>query len=295
MRLKQISNEEFNSYSQVEPTSSIFQTTMYGEKMADKNKRILCLAAFDDHNIVVGLAMFLIRKEGFLSLKQSAYCPCGYLVNYYDFDTLSEFDRLVKEFLKNEKVSTIIIDPQIRDSFMIEDNLNRLSYSKKAVSNRYEISLKNFKFPENYPLIYKCKEISFNEVDDSKEAHPYLEICRSFPSYSHLYTVYIDVNATLVQIRDSEYDKTDLFNYISSFEKQGNITVGTAGIIEYARRCDLLFADVATDNQHIDGRKAIFCSVGKVLIEKKYKKFYSLQCSGCLDEKPLIGEFSSEL
>ena len=116
MDVRQISNEEFDSYSRIEPTSSIFQTTMYGERMADKNKRILCLAAFDEHDLIVGLAMFIIRKEGFLSVKQSAYCPCGYLVNYYDYETLAEFDRAVKEYLKKEKVSTIIIDPQKKTS-----------------------------------------------------------------------------------------------------------------------------------------------------------------------------------
>ena len=294
MDVRQISNEEFDSYSRIEPTSSIFQTTMYGERMADKNKRILCLAAFDEHDLIVGLAMFIIRKEGFLSVKQSAYCPCGYLVNYYDYETLAEFDRAVKEYLKKEKVSTIVIDPQIRDSFLVEENLNKLSYKKRAVSNRYEINIKYFKAPEDYPLVYKCREISADTVENDKQSHPYLEICKSFPAYSHVYEITLNVTGTLLQLRNTEYENTELFNYLVSYEKQGSVVVGYAGIIEYARRCDLLFIDILLDNPYVDGKKAIFDCICKELVAKKYKKFYSLQCSGYLDEKQLIGEFIAE-
>ena len=295
MDLRQISNEEFDSYSRLEPTSSIFQTTMYGERMADKNKRILCLAAFDEHQIVVGLAMFIIRKEGFLSMKQSAYCPCGYLVNYYDYETLSEFDRAVKDFLKKEKVSTLIIDPQIRESFLVEENLNKLSYRKRSTSNRYEISIKYFKPADDYPLIYKCKEVSADAVQNDKQSHPYLEICRSFPAYSHVYEVSLNVTGTLLQLRNTEYENSEMYNYLTSYQNQGEVIVGYAGIIEYARRCDMLFTDILLDNTYVDGRKAIFDKICKELVAKKYKKFYSLQCSGYLDEKPLIGEFIAEI
>ena len=71
---------------------------------------------------------------------------------------------------------------------------------------------------------------------------------------------------------------------------------GTLGMMEILPDHVAMFSTIKPGEVELkrDGKKVIFDCISKELVAKKYKKFYSLQCSGYLDEKQLIGEFIAE-
>lgn len=132
MKLHETDISKFNELVSAEPDSTIYQTSFYSDQMVAKGYRAVFLEAEDDSDICVALCMLLIKKESLLSSKLSAYAPFGFLINYYDEALLRQFHQMLTGYLKHEKVSKLIIEPQVPfGNHSVEKILNDLGYEKK--------------------------------------------------------------------------------------------------------------------------------------------------------------------
>ena len=137
MKLAKINAETFNQLAFAEPNSSIYQSTYFANYMSRQNYRPVFLQAINDSRTCIGLAMFLIKKKSLLSRKNVAYCPSGYLMNYYDKEELITFNELVSKYLKDkENVDTVIIEPNL--VLNNDENRDYLRYALENIGYRKE-------------------------------------------------------------------------------------------------------------------------------------------------------------
>ncbi len=139
MKLHETDIRRFNQLVSAEPDSTIYQTSFWADYMVSKGNRAVFLEADDDSGTCVALCMLLIRKESFLSSKNAAYAPFGFLINYYDEALVRKFHEALLGWLNQEKVAKLVIEPQID----LGDNsvrrvLEDLGYEKEEDLSVYE-------------------------------------------------------------------------------------------------------------------------------------------------------------
>ena len=149
MYIKELSNSEFNSFTDKFKDFSIYQTSEYGFVMNTQNYNSVFLGLIDDEKIVAA-SLVLIEKNGMFKY---AYAPKGLLVDYSDNEKIYEFTRLLKDYLGKKKVMAIKINPMIirssydyrtgltnfNPNFEIElENLKNLGYFHLGYNNLFE-------------------------------------------------------------------------------------------------------------------------------------------------------------
>ena len=110
MYLKELTNAEFNSFTDKFINSSIYQTSEYGFIMNTQNYNSIFIGAFDNLDKMVAASLILIEKEGMFKY---AYAPKGYLIDYSNKALVEEFTYLIKEYLNKKKIMAIKINPMI--------------------------------------------------------------------------------------------------------------------------------------------------------------------------------------
>lgn len=111
MKLKELTNEEFQFFTNNYPISSVFQTPEYAMVMNKQNYDTFYLGMIDDNDNIVAASLILVEMLGKF---QYAYAPRGYLVDYQNEDLVKEFSKQVKKFLKKKSIMAIKIAPIIR-------------------------------------------------------------------------------------------------------------------------------------------------------------------------------------
>lgn len=111
MKLKELTNEEFQTFANSYPISSVFQTPEYAMVMNKQNYDTFYLGMIDDNNNIVAASLILVELLGKF---QYAYAPRGYLIDYQDEDLVKNFSKQVKKFLKKKSIMAIKIAPIIR-------------------------------------------------------------------------------------------------------------------------------------------------------------------------------------
>ena len=121
MELKELTNSEFNNFTNSFFYSSVYQTTEYGLLMNSENYTSIFLGLLDDLDNIKAASLILIEKEGMFKY---AYAPKGYLIDYTNKDLLEEFTLKIKEYLNKKKVIAIKINPMIvRSSYDYKTNI----------------------------------------------------------------------------------------------------------------------------------------------------------------------------
>ena len=110
MYIKELTNAEFNSFTDSFNYSSIYQTSEYGFIMNTQNYTSIFLGMIDEYNKIVAASLILIEKT---NMFKYAYAPKGYLIDYSNKELVIEFTRLIKEYLNKKKVMAIKINPMI--------------------------------------------------------------------------------------------------------------------------------------------------------------------------------------
>ena len=110
MYLKELTNNEFNSFTDSFFDSSIYQTSEYGFLMNNQNYNSLFIGMLDEANIIVAASLILIEKDGVFKY---AYAPKGFLIDYSNYSLVEEFTKLIKEYLNKKKIIAIKINPMI--------------------------------------------------------------------------------------------------------------------------------------------------------------------------------------
>lgn len=139
MEIKELSNEEFDSFVNAYEPSSIYQTYEYGIVMNNQNYKTIYVGLFDDEKNIVAASLLLIEKLGKFKY---AYAPRGFLIDYNDEELLKEFTINIKKFLKKIHVIAVKISPLI---------------SKTKYTNNATISLDNPKFDDTINNLKKLK------------------------------------------------------------------------------------------------------------------------------------------
>ena len=150
MYIKELTNEEFNNFSNKFNIKSIYQTVEYALIMQDQKFTSFFVGLIDDSNQIVAASLILIEQ---LSKFKYAYAPRGFLIDYNNFNLLSIFTKEIKAFLNKKNVMAIKISPLIikniydkknnvltKNSYFgnIFTNLQKLGYAHLGYNNYFE-------------------------------------------------------------------------------------------------------------------------------------------------------------
>ena len=109
MYIKELTSEEFNTFTDNFIYSSIYQTSEYGFIMNNQNYDSMFIGLIDDNKIVAA-SLLLIEK---INIFKYAYAPKGFLLDYNDEYILEEFTTNIKDFLGKKKIIAVKINPMI--------------------------------------------------------------------------------------------------------------------------------------------------------------------------------------
>ena len=110
MYIKELTNAEFNMFTDSYPQFSIYQTSEYGFIMNTQNYTSVFLGLIDEANKIVAASLVLIEKEGMFKY---AYAPKGFLIDYSNTELVENFTNLIKDYLGKKKIMAIKINPMI--------------------------------------------------------------------------------------------------------------------------------------------------------------------------------------
>jgi len=128
MYIKELTQEEFNKFTDNFKNYSIYQTSEYGIIMNTQNYSSIYVGLIDDSKdkaIIKAASLILIEKT--LSFKY-AYAPKGFLIDYNNKSLVEEFTKQIKEFLNKKKIMAIKINPMIiRSSYDYSTNTTQIN------------------------------------------------------------------------------------------------------------------------------------------------------------------------
>ena len=186
MYIKELTNKEFNDFTNSYSNYSIYQTSEYGFIMNNQNYTSIFLGLIDNDNIVAA-SLILIEKT---AMFKYAYAPKGYLIDYSNEYLVEEFTKLIKEYLNKKKIMAIKINPMIIKSstdfatnitynnVVCDDQmkfLKKLGYYHLGFNNLFEAFKPRFEaiIDINKPI----NKIFENIKDDLKEKIKYADEC----------------------------------------------------------------------------------------------------------------------
>lgn len=303
MILHEIQAKEFDNLAKAEPNTSIFQSSHYADYQLDKGYKPLFLEYDEDNGNCVALAMFLIKKEGLLGIKSNAYCPSGYLINFYDEEILRSFnDELIKYF-KTKKINKIIIEPNYSSiNKYINDNLLKLNYTKVKDINRYELDIETYENTiSNHGILIRINKT--NELNDKlltifNNDQDKLKLFNCLKPYTYLYYAYIDSYKSKEGLLNEKQEHQSFINehsddykfneqilqankqieeidaYLNSIEKLENAygndpILGLMCLSEYASNYEILFEIGLKESEEFNIYSFISDEIVKQAIENK--------------------------
>ena len=125
MYIKELTNAEFNLFTDKYPYFSIYQTSEYGFIMNTQNYTSVFLGLIDDFNKIIAASLILIEKEGMFKY---AYAPKGFLIDYNNKELVEDFTNHIKNYLNKKKVMAIKINPMIiKSSYDYRTNMAHIN------------------------------------------------------------------------------------------------------------------------------------------------------------------------
>lgn len=124
MEIKELSNAEFNSFTDSFPYFSIYQTSEYGFIMNTQNYESLFLGLVDENKILAATLLLVEKKSMF----KYAYAPKGFLIDYNNKELVENFTNLIKEYLGKKKIIAVKINPMIiKSSYDYKTNMAHIN------------------------------------------------------------------------------------------------------------------------------------------------------------------------
>ena len=168
MHIKELTNEEFNTFIENFKDKSIYQTTEYAFTMNKQNFDSILLGMVDEEGNIIASSLILVEKT--YNFKY-AYAPRGFLIDYNNLNLLKTFTFLIKKYLGKLDIIAIKINPIIYKDINSNNNFDeilrrfrRLDYYHLGFNNSFE-ALK----PRFEAIIDLNKSVSdlFNELPKS--------------------------------------------------------------------------------------------------------------------------------
>lgn len=149
MKIKELTNEEFMSFSEYFPVSSLYQTSEYAMTMTKQKFDSFYLGMYDDSNNLVAASLIMVELLGKF---QYAYAPRGFLIDYNNENYVKTFTKLVKKYLRKKSIIAVKISPLIikstytkKDGLIPNENfdntfklLKKLKYYHLGYNNFFE-------------------------------------------------------------------------------------------------------------------------------------------------------------
>lgn len=132
MYIKELTNAEFNLFTDNYPYFSIYQTSEYGFIMNTQNYTSQFLGLIDDDKVLAA-SLILIEKDGMFKY---AYAPKGFLIDYNNHSLVETFTKLIKEYLGKKKIMAIKINPMIIKSSY--DYTTNITHTNPNFENQIE-------------------------------------------------------------------------------------------------------------------------------------------------------------
>ena len=136
MYIKELTNEEFNSFTSNFPYKSFYQTPEYAFVMSHEKNEAFFIGLIDDNYILAATLVIVEKRSGF----KYAYTPRGYLINFNDYNLVEEFTKLLKEFLGKKDIVAFKINPMIVRH--IYNNNKEIIYKNKHYDSIFEQLIK---------------------------------------------------------------------------------------------------------------------------------------------------------
>ena len=128
MKIVELNEQTYREYSSVHSKRNFGQTIEYSRIEANRNKSTLLIGMVDDYDNIYAAALLLIRNVS--STIKEAVAPNGFLIDYSDFNLVSEFTELLRKYLFKERITYLITNPMFKyhvynkKNIMIENNDN---------------------------------------------------------------------------------------------------------------------------------------------------------------------------
>ncbi|MBR4178661.1 MAG: peptidoglycan bridge formation glycyltransferase FemA/FemB family protein [Bacilli bacterium] len=171
MTVREIDGETFNEFANNHPLKNFYQTKEYGDLMIHSDFSVMFVGGFEDDSLVA--ASLILYKTICPSMKYG-YAPRGFLVDYYNSDTLKKFTKAIKDYFFKKSFAFIKINPEITYSTIDFNNKSKLinSKNKKLVEEMKKMGYDKLKdnlyfesmLPKYTPVIYLPK-YNFEELD----------------------------------------------------------------------------------------------------------------------------------
>ncbi len=186
MYIKELTNKEFNDFTDSYNMYSIYQTSEYGFIMNNQKYTSVFLGMIDNDKIVAA-SLILIEKT---AMFKYAYAPKGYLIDYNNKYLVEEFTKLIKDYLNKKKIMAIKINPMIIKSSM--DYANNITYNNEVFDEQmsflkklgyYHLGFNNLfeafkpRFEAIIDINKPINEIFKNVSDSIKEKVKYADSC----------------------------------------------------------------------------------------------------------------------
>lgn len=139
MYIKELSKEEFDRFTNFYPIKSIYQTSQYGNLMKNQGYTDIYIGLVDNNKIIAA-CLILIKNENKF---RYGYAPRGFLINYDDFNLISKFTELLKQYLSKLGIMGLKINPMILRNiydFKNQKSINNPYYDKifnNLITNEY--------------------------------------------------------------------------------------------------------------------------------------------------------------
>lgn len=206
MELVELTEQEFKEFADTHPQISFHQTKEWGH-LKEENGWKMHLVGLKEKDKIVAGALLLSKMTPIK--RRMFYSPRGFLIDYNNYDILSEFTKKIKEYVKKEKGIFLKIDPYVsyqeRDinGNIVEDGEN----NKQAYQNLIKLGYKHFGFnlmqdtlQPRWMFITKTKDRTIDDI--MKEMDPKTrQILRKN-------------ERDLIKCREIEYEELPLFKDI---------------------------------------------------------------------------------
>ena len=334
MKISEISGERFNELAFAEPNTSIYQSTYFANYMAKQDYKSIFIEASNSNDICTSLAMILLKKKSFLSRKNTAYCPYGYLTNYYDSKDFQEFHKALLKYLKKHyHVSSIIIEPFIEVKGSEEDNhlkyfIENTGYNKINDLHIYRTNIKKYKkldINKNLFFIFGInKERNFIQTFTNNDQMDYLDLYEAFNTYGDVYQVALDSFRTKTSIKNNIEENnsfitthTDDYKYAKTIEQKSkendylnamltminkyenaygvNPVLGASFVIDYADNHQHIFTINKDENNLFYIEEALMNNIVSTLKKQGVNSLLSLNEIRESEKVDLLGQYMIEL
>lgn len=141
MKFVELTEEEFQNFSETHPLTSFHQTIEWG-KLKEKNGWKYYMVGVKENDSIIA-ASLLLEKKLFLEYNL-VYAPRGFLIDYGNVDLLTFFTNNLKKMLKKRKTIFVKIDPYAIhlerdiDGNVVEGGIDNSSYTDNLINLGYK-------------------------------------------------------------------------------------------------------------------------------------------------------------